>query len=109
MAEKVTYKELRNATVHVDNSVDTAKVYDIAADVRIGSNSSIEAIDSGTVQKTGAQVATFNMWGGSPDNLNIQFTGVEQSEQCDVLEAVNAFIADVKTKVSGMSLASLIN
>lgn len=44
--EKVTYKELRNALVHVDNSVDTAKVYDIAADVRLQGQNTVEAFES---------------------------------------------------------------
>lgn len=33
--EKVTYKELRNALVHVDNSGDSDRVYDISVDIRL--------------------------------------------------------------------------
>lgn len=96
--EKVSYKELRQATVHVDNSVDAGKVYDIGADVRVNSTT-VEGYDNGTVAKDGVQVATFSCWNGDASNLNINFQGVESEGQCAVLEAVNGFFGDVKAKV----------
>lgn len=98
MAEKITYKELRNATVHVDNSADAAKVYDIAADVQIQGQNTVESIQSGAVTKDGMQVATFNCW-GDVQNLSINFQGAESADQCSIIEAVSAFMQDVGTKV----------
>ena len=103
MSEKVTYKELRNAVVHVDNSVDVSKTYEIAADVRINSTS-VESYENGTVSKDNVAVATFNAWDGNIQNLNINFQGIESEDQCPVLEALGAFFTDVASKVSSSSI-----
>lgn len=105
MAEKVTYKELRSAKVHYDNSVDTAKVYDIAADVNI-ENMNVTNFDQGTVSKDGIQIAYFSCYG--ENNLSINYQNVESTNQCAVLEAVNEFMTDVKANVASSSeIASL--
>ena len=106
MSEKVTYKDLRNALVHMDNSVDTAKVYDIAADVRLQGQNTVEAFESGTVAKDGAQVATFYCYGDAV-NMSVNFQGVESGKQCEVIEAINAFMEDVKTKAGGSTPGEL--
>lgn len=106
MSEKVTYKELRNALVHVDNSVDTAKTYDIAADVRLQGQNTVEAFESGTVAKDGAQVATFYCYGDAV-NMSVNFQGVESGEQCEVIEAINAFMEDVKAKAGSSTPGEL--
>lgn len=96
--EKISYKEVRNATVCVDNSVDTGRVYDISADVSIQGQSTVESFQNGTVMKDGVQVASFNCWGDGT-NVGINYTGIASEKQCEVLEAVGAFIKDVKGKV----------
>ena len=106
MSEKVSYKELRNALVHMDNSVDTAKVYDIAADVRLQGQNTVEAFESGTVAKDGAQVATFYCYGDAV-NMSVNFQGVESGEQCGVIEAINAFMEDVKAKAGSSTPGEL--
>ena len=106
MAEKVSYKELRNALVHMDNSVDTAKTYDIAADVRLQGQNTVEAFESGTVAKDGAQVATFYCYGDAV-NMSVNFQGVESGEQCGVIEAINAFMEDVKAKAGSSTPGEL--
>ena len=106
MAEKVAYKDLRNALVHMDNSVDTAKVYDIAADVRLQGQNTVEAFESGTVAKDGAQVATFYCYGDAV-NMSVNFQGVESGEQCEVIEAINAFMEDVKAKAGSSTPGEL--
>ena len=100
--EKVTYKELRQATVHVDNSVDTARVYDIGADVVLQGQATVESFQNGTVMKDGVQVASFNCWGDGT-NVGINYTGIASEKQCEVLEAVGAFMKSVKEKVEGGS------
>lgn len=96
--QKVTYKELRNAVVYIDNSVDTSKTYDISADVRLQGQNVVEAFESGIVQKDGSQIATFNCWGDF-SNIGINYQGVDSGDQCAVLEAVNTFMKNVKSKV----------
>lgn len=104
MSEKVTYKELRSARVRTDNSVDDARMYDIAADVSI-SGSTAESIDSGEVKKDGNAVANFACYGES--NLSINYTGAESAEQCNILEAVQAFLTDVRALASADSPVTL--
>ena len=106
MSEKVTYKELRNAVVHVDNSVDVSKTYEIAADVRLQGQNTVEAFESGTVAKDGAQVATFYCYGDAV-NMSVNFQGVESGEQCGVIEAINAFMEDVKAKAGSSTPGEL--
>ena len=105
MSEKVTYKELRSAKVHVDNSVDTSKTYDISADVNIENTTTVSGMDSGEVKQSGNVIANFSYWG--ENNLNISYMGVESANQCDVLEAVNTFIDNVKTKVGSSEQLTL--
>lgn len=107
MAEqKVTYKELRSAKVHYDNSVDTAKVYDIAADANI-ENMNVTSYDQGTVTKDGAQVAYFSCY--SENNLSMNYQNVESANQCAILEAVNEFMTDVKANVASSSEIAALN
>lgn len=106
MSEKVTYKDLRNALVHMDNSVDTAKTYDIAADVRLQGQNTVEAFESGTVAKDGAQVATFYCYGDAV-NMSVNFQGVESGEQFEVIEAINTFMEDVKAKAGSSTPGEL--
>ena len=96
--EKVTYKELKNALVHTDNSVDTDRVYDISADIRLQGQTVIESYESGSVMKDSAQVATFNCW-GDISNISIQYYNVESQDQCGVLNAATQFMEAVKNKV----------
>ena len=102
MSEKVTYKELRNAVVHVDNSVDVSKTYEIAADVRLQGQNTVESFESGTVAKDGTQVANFYCYGEAV-NMSVNFQGVESNKQCEVIEAINTFMEDVKTKAGSYS------
>lgn len=105
MAEsKVTYKELKNARINVDNSVDTSKVYDISADVNVNS-SSVESFDQGIVKSSDSVIATFSCYGDG--NLNIGYQNVESANQCEILEAVNDFMENVKNKYGGQSIFSL--
>ena len=103
--DKVIYKELKTATVNVDNSVDSAKVYDISADVRLQGQNTVESFENGIVIKDEMQIATFSCW--SPQNVNINFNGVDGDEQCAVIEAINTFIEDVKTKAGSYTPGEL--
>lgn len=104
--ENVTYKELRSAVVHTDNSVDPEKAYDIAADVRLQGENTVEAFENGTVTKDGQPMATFNCYGDT-NNLSFNYQNVQSAEQCAVLEAVIAFMADVKEKAGSQEPGQL--
>lgn len=101
--DKVTYKELKNALIHVDNSVDTAKVYDIDADIRIQGQNVIENIESGNLYSDGAYMASFSSYNGI-SNLTVQFNSIDSQTRCAVLEAINAFIEDLKVKVTNSTM-----
>jgi len=77
--DKVTYKELKNALVHTDNSVDASKTYEIAADVRLQGQNTVESFENGIVIKDSTQIATFNCW-GDISNINIQYYNVKSQD-----------------------------
>lgn len=101
---KVSYKELISAKVHVDNSVDTAKTYDISSDINIvGGN--IESHDNGIVSQNETVMATFSLYG--TNNLSISYISVETESQCDVLNAINEYITNVTAQSPELSPLSL--
>lgn len=104
--EKVTYKSLNSANVKMDNSVDASRVYDITANVNVNGNDANNI--NGNVRRkdnSSGDIATFSASGSK--YLSINFQGVEPDEMCTVTESVNAFIADVKSKVGTESPVSL--
>lgn len=105
--EKVTIKALNSANLRMDNSVDTAKVYDISCNVNIDSGNTVTSVESGSVLKDGIEVATFSS--GGTDNLQIGYNSVKQEEQCAIINVVNEFISSVREKTAGNSLIDSIN
>ena len=96
---KVKYESLNSANVKISNSSDTSKAYDIEANANIAaSGKEITSFDGGTVHKDGTMKASFNLW--NPDNMSISYNGVPASEQCNVLNAINAYVEDARTFVS---------
>lgn len=96
---KVSYKELRSAVVTMDNSVDTERVYEISANVNVQMGNTVGSIDNGVVRTKGEEngdIATFNAW--SDKNKNVSYNNAD--DECAVLMAINAFIADCKAKVA---------
>lgn len=107
MNEKVTFKNVNSASVVMDNSVDTARVYDIQSSVNVVGNKSVNGIDNGTVAtKDGETKANFNRYG--ENNINIQFYTTTDSEMCSVAMAINTFINDVIAKVSEGEVLSTV-
>ncbi|MGN0309531.1 MAG: hypothetical protein ACI4C3_02930 [Bacteroides sp.] len=101
---KIKYTALNSANVRVNNSGDAEKTYDIEANVNVTQNSVVNNIDSGRVTLGGVDKATFNSWGEGM--LNISYSNVETEEQCAIINAVNAFIADVKSHVADNKLTA---
>lgn len=88
--------ELNSANVRYNNANDEARVYDIESNVSIqGQN--VNGFDGGIVKKGETVVASFNAWGG---NVNPSFQNLEVSVMCDVLVAINDYIASVKETVA---------
>lgn len=95
---KIKYEALNSANVKVNNSGDLSKTYDIEANANVNNLNEVSNIDNGTVKKDTEQKATFNVWGDN--SLNISFYNATSEEQCAVINAVNAFIQDVKSHVA---------
>lgn len=102
----VKFVDLKSAVIGADNSEDSARVYDITANVHVN-GSSVSGIDSGEVKVLGESniVVTFSNWG---DNLSLSFNGLSTSEYCTVVEAINTFIADAKTLVTDKTVSELV-
>lgn len=95
---KVKFETLRSAVVTMNNSVDVARSYEISANVNVQYGNTVGAIDAGVVRNLGdteGNIATFNAW--SDTNANYSFN--KECDKCAVIEAIDAFIADVKATV----------
>lgn len=90
------FEKLQRANVEVSNSDETSRKYAITTDAQIA-NSKVENFNNGQVKDGDAFVASFSRW--SAQNLNVTFNNVEAEEQCEVLNAVNAFISSVESLV----------
>lgn len=97
MTEKVKFEKIVNATVRVTNEPDTTKEYVISADVTIN-NKQADNFNGGEVKKDGSIVATFSAWGES--NLNVNYNLADVDENVKILNAIYAFVKDVRVKAS---------
>ena len=96
---KVKFETVTEATVKTSNSVDTSRVYDISANVRINNGTNVTNVDSGVVTKGNITVCTFNKWGDN--SLNTNFQNVEDiMEMCTILTSVNSYIEEIEDAVS---------
>ena len=79
-------------------ATDTQK-YNIVATAQYDADGKITAISGGIVRKENKQVAVFSRYGGD-NNFNVNFMGVDATEQQDILAAVNEFVAATIAKVT---------
>lgn len=93
---KVNAVKLNSANVKYDNSVDTERVYDIECNVNF-QDGNIVSFDGGVVRKDEVVKATFSKHGKNQEGLTFQ--NVERVEKCAIIEAVDAFFADVEVSV----------
>lgn len=93
---KVNAVKLNSANVKYDNSVDTERVYDIESNVNF-QDGNIVSFDGGVVRKDEVVKATFSKYGENQEGLTFQ--NVERVEKCAIIEAVDAFFADVEVSV----------
>lgn len=92
----VTYKEIISAVVSMDNSADSAAQYAISCQTHV-QNNRVNSVQMGQVKKEGNHIANFDSVEG---NLNIYFFSQAQEERTAVLEAVQAFVEEVKAYVN---------
>lgn len=104
---KIKFQNLNEAVVKTDNSVDTEKVYDIEANVRIMNSTKVQSLDGGLVKKEGNVVCTFSKYSEGQLNTNFQNVG-DIMEMCAILQAINSFVIDVAEEV-GNGTAIVLN
>lgn len=96
--EKIKFEKLNEAVIATTNSVDTERVYDIEASVKVV-GTDVTTIDNGIVKENNTVVCAFSTW--SKGSLNTNFQGaLNISKMCAVLAAIDAFINEVETEVS---------
>lgn len=93
---KVNAVKMNSANVKYDNSVDAERVYDIESNVNF-QESRIVSFDGGVVKKDEVVKATFHKHGNNQEGLTFQ--NVEREEKCAIIEAVDAFFAEVEVSV----------
>lgn len=98
---EIKFTELNSANVKATNVEDTAKVYDVTANVNI-SNNSVNNVDSGNVTLEGVHKASFTMY--NEGNLNITFIGLTSDEKCSVTIAIDEFIEACKNATSTITI-----
>lgn len=96
---KIKFENLNEAVVKTSNSVDTERVYDIEANVRITNSTEVRNLDSGIVKKEGTVVCTFSKYSEGQLNTNFQNVG-DIMEMCTILQAINSFVIDVASEVA---------
>ena len=93
---KVNAVKLNSANVKYDNSVDAERVYDIESNVNF-QESRIVSFDGGVVKEDEVVKATFSKHGNNQDGMTFQ--NVEREEKCSIIEALDAFFAEVESAV----------
>lgn len=103
--QNVTADALISAMVKYSNKDDSARVYDISANVSI-QDKKVNSFDGGEVRKIqsdaqyndGMAIATFSSYG--PKTLYLSINDADENEAKAIMEAVYTFIADVKANVN---------
>lgn len=96
---KIKFENLTEAVIVTNNSVDTEKVYDIAANVRIYESTNVSSVDGGRVEKDGKIVCTFSTYSQGQMNTNFQNVS-DVMEMCAILQAINTFVLNVTEEVA---------
>ena len=103
-SQNVTADQLISATVKYSNKDDASRAYDIAANVNI-QNGQVSSFDNGEIRQANAEnagdmnsIAGFNSYGDRTLNLNIY--NADKAEAQVILDAVYAFMSDVRKEVS---------
>lgn len=105
-SQNVTAENLLSATVKYSNKDDANRVYDISSNARI-ENGIVSNFENGEVKKLSASsetadgmgnIASFNAFGEK--SLNLYVNNATETEAKSILNAVYAFMSDVRTNVT---------
>lgn len=96
---KIKFENLKEAVVKTSNSVDTERVYDIEANVRIVDSTRVQSVDGGFVKNDGKTVCTFSTYSEGQMNTNFQNVS-DVMEMCAILQAISGFMAEVTEEVA---------
>lgn len=96
---KIKFENLKEAVVKTSNSVDTERVYDIEANVRIVDSIRVQSVDGGFVKKDGKTVCTFSTYSEGQMNTNFQNVS-DVMEMCAILQVISGFMAEVTEEVA---------
>lgn len=99
---KINFGTLNSANIAVDNSLDTARVYDIKANANIQSGK-VASLDSGRVFNQGIEVSHFNHW--SDNNQQVIWLNCPIEQKDDVQAAIDAFVASVREESTGQTIS----
>jgi hypothetical protein len=95
--EKIKFESVNEAVLYTTNTVDSERVYDVTANVRIDSTS-VTSFDNGVVKTSDRVLCTFNAY--SKGNLNTHFQGnLDITTMCNILNVIDSFIDNVENKV----------
>lgn len=72
--------------------------YTLTATAQYEQGKAVSSINGGMVRSDQKMVASFNRY--SPENLNVNFTSVEVTEQADILAEINAFVSAIEADVN---------
>lgn len=103
-SQNVTADQLISATVKYSNKDDASRAYDIAANVNI-QNGQVSSFDNGEIRQASSEnpdgmtyIAGFSSY--SERTLNLNINNADKTEAQTIIEAVYAFMADVRKEVN---------
>lgn len=99
---KINFGTLNSANIAVDNSLDTARVYDISASASFHSGK-MAGLDGGRVFDQGAEVANFSQW--ADNNQQVVWLNCPVGRKDSVQKAIDAFVADVSEESEGQTIS----
>lgn len=98
---KISNNGIVKMSVKVSNAEDTARNYDISAQVWVNDKNEVENIEDGAVLKDGQTVATFARFAG---NAHKTFIGLTLDEEAQVSAEIKSFIEGTQTFATTIAL-----
>lgn len=102
MATKVTAGKVVSATVRYSNTGNSARAWDITADVNVN-NEKVTSFNSGEVKRKdstdGMSIANFNASGSGISYFNISYSNATKEEAKEILTDVIDFMGDVEESI----------
>lgn len=99
--KKITFGAVTTVTVEVNNSSDSTREYNIAAEASI-SGSNVNSIGSGSVKKIDGEetIATFSAYGSNVNYSVMNAQSTTEEAQKEIYGLILSFLSGVKQVVS---------